>query len=149
MPAITFRGSPGGPEEKEENYYLLKEPHDEHPNIQSGRRLIRDPAMHPAIKSNVYFGAANRGAAAEFRIYSNRDPLTGEDAICVVANTERDYFELEKRAQRRGKTVEQHLYEQMIPDLIAHGFNMPPHCFSVTVGMPGRPAPAAREPLYN
>lgn len=105
--------------------------------------------MIPTIKSHIRFGVDSRGAAAEFRIYSNRDPITGEDQICFVANTEQDYFELEKSAQERGKTVEQYVYAQMIGDLIAHGFNTPPGCFSVTVGMPGQPAPAARKPLYN
>ena len=104
--------------------------------------------MH-AITSNIRFGDAGRTPAAQLTIYLSRNPFTGEDAICVVADTERDYFELEKHAQRRGKIVEQYLYEQMIGDLIAHGFNTPPYCFSVTVGMPGLPAPPAGKPLYH
>jgi hypothetical protein len=105
--------------------------------------------MRASIKSNTRFSQTSRATSAEFTIYSSRDPLTGEDAICIVANTERDYFELEKDAQRRGKTVGQYVYEQLIGDLIAHGFNTPPDCFSVTVGMPGRPAPATCKPRYN
>ena len=92
---------------------------------------------------------SGRTPTAHLTLYSCRDPVTGEDAVCAVAATERDYFEFEKHAQRRGKTVEQYLYAQMIDDLIAHGFNTPPDCFSVTVGMPGQPAPLAGKPAYN
>jgi hypothetical protein len=104
--------------------------------------------MH-TITSNICFGHTGRTPPARLTIYSCRDPVTGKDAICVVADTEQDYFELEKHAQRRGKTVKQHLYAQMIGDLIAHGFNPPLDWFSVTVGIPGQPAPSASKPLYT
>jgi hypothetical protein len=104
--------------------------------------------MH-TITSNICLSDTKRTSAAEFTIHSSRDPFTGEDHICAVASTEQDYFALEKHAQRRGKTVEQYLYAEMIGTLAAHGFNTPPNCFSVTAGMPGQPAPAASTPLYN
>lgn len=104
--------------------------------------------MH-TIKSNIRFGDAGRTPTAQLTIYSCRDPVTGEDAVCAVADTEQDYFELEKRAQRRGKTVERYLYAQIVGDLIAHGFNTPPGYFSVTAGVPGQPTPGAGRPLYN
>jgi hypothetical protein len=76
----------------------------------------------------------------EMTIYCRRDDADGGDQICLVVD-ERDYFELEKRAPRRGKTVEQDLYCGMIDALQSHGFNTPPDCFFVSVDVPAEDAP--------
>jgi len=61
--------------------------------------------------------------------------VTGEHEICIVA-TELGYFELEQNAQRRGKTVEQYLYDEMAHEFRTHGFNISPDCFYVTTEPP-------------
>jgi hypothetical protein len=70
-----------------------------------------------------------------FDILSHHDPVTGEDEICIVA-TELGYFRLEQDAQRRGKSVQEHLFDEMAHQLRAHGFNISPDCFYVTTERP-------------
>lgn len=86
-----------------------------------------------------------------FRIFCFRDDATGEDEIFIMVS-EQGYYELEKQAQQRGKTVEENIYPLMIDQFRAHGFNIPPDCFFVTVealedGFTDRPS--IIKPTYN
>jgi hypothetical protein len=72
----------------------------------------------------------------DFTIFTCHDEATGEDEIRCVLDSERDYFELEKVAQQRGKSVEDYLYGEMLPQLQANGYNTPPDCFYVTTERP-------------
>jgi hypothetical protein len=71
---------------------------------------------------------------SDLLIFSNFD-LSGELEVCVVA-TKLDYFQLEKKAQRRGKTVEQFLYAEMAHQLRAYGLDVAPDRFYVTTEQP-------------
>lgn len=71
-----------------------------------------------------------------FTVFMRHQPATGEHEIMCVLNDERDYFKLELQAQRRGKSVQDHLYSEMLPLLKAHGLNTPPDCFFVTSSPP-------------
>jgi hypothetical protein len=79
--------------------------------------------------------AAMDGPNFTLDILAHCDPVTGENEICIVA-TEVGYFELEQDAQRRGKTVEQYVYDEMAHQFRAHGFNISPDCFYVTTEWP-------------
>jgi hypothetical protein len=72
--------------------------------------------------------------------------MTGEDEICLVVS-QHLYFELEKRAQLRGKTVVENLYPELIDQLRARGYNTPLDCFYVTAELPDGPLPA--NPQYT
>jgi hypothetical protein len=74
-----------------------------------------------------------------FNIFTATDETTGEDQICCVVPTEQDYYKLQREAQKRGKQVDEYLYAEMLPVLKANGYNTPPDCFSVTVGVPPEP----------
>ena len=71
----------------------------------------------------------------DMRLFWNRDETTGEDTICAVV-TEREYFALEKEAQRQGKTIVEIIYPQIIDALQEHGYNTPTQCFFVSVEPP-------------
>jgi hypothetical protein len=85
------------------------------------------------------------------RLFWCRHDVTGDDEICVVVS-ERHYFELEKSAQRRGKTVVESLYPELIDQLRAHGYNTPLDCFYVTAELPDDAVagkPPIHKPIYN
>ena len=69
------------------------------------------------------------------RLFWCRNDGSGEEQICALVN-EGDYFTLERQAQKRGKSVAENLYPQMIDALQSHGYNTPPDCFFVTLDVP-------------
>ena len=69
-------------------------------------------------------------------IFSHSDPATGDHEICILTS-ETGYFELERQAQRCGKTVEGYLYGEMAHAFTAQGYNVTLDCFYVTVGRSG------------
>jgi hypothetical protein len=68
-------------------------------------------------------------------MFSHADPATGDHEICILTS-ETGYFELERQAQRRGKTVEGYLYGEMAYAFTAQGIKVPPGHFYVTAGRP-------------
>jgi hypothetical protein len=71
-----------------------------------------------------------------FSIYRCHDEASGEDKICCVLDSDRDYFRLEEEAQRRGKSIQAYLYGEMIMQLKASSFNTPLDSFYVTTERP-------------
>jgi hypothetical protein len=79
----------------------------------AGRRR-QTAATRQAHRHHQEAAAAMTGVA--LTIFSHLDPATGDHEICILTS-ETGYFELERQAQRRGKTVEGYLYGEM-----AHAF---------------------------
>jgi hypothetical protein len=87
----------------------------------------------------------------DMRLFWSRHEVTGEDEICAVVS-QHQYFELEKRAQLRGKTVVETLYPELVDQLRAHGYNTPLDCFYVTPQLPDdrvSDTPPIHKPTYN
>ena len=76
--------------------------------------------------------AAMTGVA--LTIFSHSDPATGDHEICILTS-ETGYFELERQAQRRGKTVEDIFTAKW--RMPSPRYNVTPDCFYVTAGRSG------------
>jgi hypothetical protein len=88
----------------------------------------RDPSQ---TTGNLETGVASMTEEAQklitlpgvtMQIFTRCDNANGEDEVCIVVS-EQGYYELEKHAQQRGRTIEEHLYFEMRHGLQAQGYN--------------------------
>jgi hypothetical protein len=114
-------------------------------------RLTITHAQWHIIPAMTKSGEQQVTSPTDMRLLWCKHDVIGEDEICVIVS-ERQYFELEKRAQQRGKTVVENLYPELIDQLKAHGYNTPLDCFYVTAELPDDPVtgkPQIHKPTYN